>query len=181
MGRVLANRMLIPHPEGIAPAIAIAVTIGLAGEGRVTLSYRVTGAVAGLSLPPPGPVEWADGLWEHSCFEAFVRPPSGGYVEYNVAPSRRWASYRFDAYREGMRPAAESAPPDIQVETGAGGFVLDVMLDLSSLIAAGGLLGLSAVIEERGGGKSYWALAHPPGKPDFHDARCFVFELPAAG
>ena len=41
-------------------------------------------------------------------------------------------------------------------------------------------LGLSAVIEEADGTKSYWALAHPPGSPDFHHADCFVVELPAA-
>ena len=27
---------------------------------------------------------------------------------------------------------------------------------------------------------SYWALAHPPGKPDFHHPDCFALELPAA-
>jgi hypothetical protein len=42
------------------------------------------------------------------------------------------------------------------------------------------LLGLSAVIEEMNGRLSYWALAHPPGKPDFHHADCFALELPAA-
>jgi len=32
-------------------------------------------------------------------------------------------------------------------------------------------LGLSAVLEETNGRKSYWALAHPPGKADFHHSR----------
>ena len=41
-------------------------------------------------------------------------------------------------------------------------------------------LGLSAVIEETSGRKSYWALAHPPGKADFHHSDCFALELPAA-
>ena len=38
-------------------------------------------------------------------------------------------------------------------------------------------LGLSAVIEDTSGRKSYWALAHPPGKPDFHHADCFAHEF----
>jgi hypothetical protein len=38
-------------------------------------------------------------------------------------------------------------------------------------------LGLSALIEETSGRKSYWALAHPPGKPDFHHADCFAHEF----
>ena len=41
-------------------------------------------------------------------------------------------------------------------------------------------LGLSAVIEENSGRKSYWALKHPDGPPDFHRADCFTLELPAA-
>jgi hypothetical protein len=39
-------------------------------------------------------------------------------------------------------------------------------------------LALSAVIEETNGGKSHWALAHPAGKPDFHHADGFTYELP---
>jgi hypothetical protein len=40
-------------------------------------------------------------------------------------------------------------------------------------------VGLSAIIEETDGTKSYWALAHPEGdKPDFHDAACFTAHLP---
>ncbi len=41
-------------------------------------------------------------------------------------------------------------------------------------------LGLSAVIEQTDGTKSYWALAHPPGKPDFHHRDCFAHQLSAA-
>ena len=39
-------------------------------------------------------------------------------------------------------------------------------------------LALTAVIEETNGVKSYWALKHAPGKPDFHAADGFVVELP---
>jgi hypothetical protein len=42
------------------------------------------------------------------------------------------------------------------------------------------LAGLCAVIEEADGTISYWALAHPPGAPDFHHPDCFVLELPPA-
>jgi hypothetical protein len=40
-------------------------------------------------------------------------------------------------------------------------------------------LGVSAILEEKDGTKSYWALAHPTGdKPDFHDRACFAAHLP---
>ena len=35
----------------------------------------------------------------------------------------------------------------------------------------------TAVIEEKGGARSFWALAHPAAKPDFHDPACFTAEL----
>jgi hypothetical protein len=39
-------------------------------------------------------------------------------------------------------------------------------------------LGVSAVLEEKDGTKSYWALAHPAGdKPDFHAAASFAAKL----
>ena len=39
-------------------------------------------------------------------------------------------------------------------------------------------LGLSAILEEKDGTKSYWALSHPGGdKPDFHDPVCFAARL----
>ena len=39
-------------------------------------------------------------------------------------------------------------------------------------------MGLSAVLEEQDGTKSYWALAHLNEQPDFHDPGCFVARLP---
>ena len=38
---------------------------------------------------------------------------------------------------------------------------------------------VTAVIEELDGTKSYWALAHPPGDPDFHHADGFLLTLPS--
>ena len=38
-------------------------------------------------------------------------------------------------------------------------------------------LGAAAVLEDDNGRLSYWALCHPPGKPDFHHPDGFVLEL----
>jgi hypothetical protein len=35
----------------------------------------------------------------------------------------------------------------------------------------------SAVVEEANSGLSYWALAHPAAKPDFHHADAFVLSV----
>jgi hypothetical protein len=39
-------------------------------------------------------------------------------------------------------------------------------------------LALAAVLEDRDGRLSYWALEHPSERPDFHHPNSFVLELP---
>jgi hypothetical protein len=39
-------------------------------------------------------------------------------------------------------------------------------------------LAITAVIEDSQGALSYWALAHPASRPDFHHHNGFVLELP---
>ena len=72
-------------------------------------------------------------------------------------------------------------PREPRIERGnlEAGHVIDVDIDVESFPDAPLRLGLSAVIEETDGTKSYWALAHPPGKPDFHHKDCFALTLPA--
>jgi hypothetical protein len=106
------------------------------------------------------------------------------YYEFNFAPSTQWAAYRFNGYRSGLIVADEIDAPQIEVQSSPGCCTLQASLDLARLSAlprkAFWRLGLSAVIEDTSGRKSYWALAHPPGKPDFHHADCFAYELSPA-
>ena len=102
------------------------------------------------------------------------------YYEFNFSPSTEWAAYRFDRYREGMALLQLDVSPHIEFQTGPE-LVVEVDLDLGQLPNSALALGLSAVIEELDGTKSYWALRHPPGeKPDFHHPDCFAIELPPA-
>jgi hypothetical protein len=147
--------------------------------GLLSLSYVVSGNIAELRLPPVAAAARTDELWRHTCFEAFVdATPDDGYYEFNFAPSTQWAAYRFDGYRSGMRVATEIGAPRIEGQSASDCYTLRAELDLSSFsVNARWRLGLSAVIEETNGRKSYWALVHPPGKADFHHADCFACEL----
>lgn len=138
------------------------------------LTYRVAGGP--VVVPPAAAPLRAGGLWRTTCFELFVKPADGeGYFEFNFSPSTAWAAYRFDGYRTEMADLP-LAPPRIEaIEDG-----VQVRLDLGGLPGNGWLAGITAVIEETDGTKSYWALRHPPGKPDFHHPDCFALELPAA-
>jgi hypothetical protein len=80
--------------------------------------------------------------------------------------------------------AGKISVPRIEVQSRIDGCDIEASLELDRLSSlpkdVPWRLGLSAVIEEMSGRKSYWALAHPPGKPDFHHADGFVHEVAAA-
>jgi hypothetical protein len=171
------------HPDSLAVAAThIDVDVARSHAGSLVLCYFVTGKIGGLSLPPIAPPVRAEELWQRTCFEAFVRcPASDIYYEFNFAPSTQWAAYQFDGYRSGMREASGVSAPAIAVKASAALLRLQVSLELDQLSElprnAPWRLGLSALIEEASGDKSYWALTHPPGKPDFHHPDCFAHEF----
>jgi hypothetical protein len=178
------RQLLEPHPDSRGLAAAqIEVRVAHSHAGVLELSYVITGTMSDIRMPPVVAASRSDDLWRHTCFEAFVRASSGEeYYEFNFAPSTQWAAYRFDGYRSGMRMASEVSDIPIEVQPNPDRYILQTSLELNRLSAlprnAVWRLGLSALIEDAGGRMSYWALAHPPGKPDFHHADCFVHEFP---
>jgi len=166
------------HPDAQCPAIErIDVDVARPSSSVLELRYRMIGRLTAIVLPALVPPTRADDLWRHTCFEAFLRAvPGSGYRELNFAPSSQWAAYSFDGYREGIR-TADPESLDIQVARGDG-FELAARLTLD-LPATPWQVGLSAVVEQIDGTRSYWALAHPPGKADFHHPDGFALELPA--
>ena len=166
------------HPDFPCAAVAgIDVEVERPAAGRLLLRYRLSGVTPGLLLTP-GPAARTDELWRHTCLEAFVQaPPDAGYREINLAPGGGWAAYRFEGRRDGMANA-EMGPPVVQA---TGPEDITAVWDLDLPADRAWRVGVSAVIEEVGGRLSYWALAHPPGRPDFHNPDCFVLQLPAPG
>ena len=105
----------------------------------------------------------------------------GAYHEFNLAPSGEWEANAFHRYREREGPDATGLEPHVAVRASPRSIELEatIRLDLLSagLARARLVLGLSAVIESADGSLSYWALAHPPGRPDFHHTDAFALEL----
>jgi hypothetical protein len=172
---------LLPHPDTPCVALSsIAVRMEQVSLGVWHMEYRARGAITDVRWPTPAPALRTDGLWAHSCFELFVAATEGqGYFEYNFSPSSAWAAYRFSGYRDGMQSYDTVVPPVITIHSGDGDFALEARLTV--MIPAKVRIGISAVVEETSGIKSYWALAHPPGAPDFHHRDCFALQLEAAG
>jgi len=150
----------------------------------LALRYRVHGALERIAIPAPVLPVRRDGLWRHTCFEAFVNATGDApYAEFNMSPSGEWAAYRFDAYRAGMRELALSSDPVVRVQRRD--CVLEASVRIETLPApwcdvARLRIGLTAVIEGADGTLSYWSLAHPPGRPDFHHDQGFLATLKAS-
>ncbi len=193
LGSVNSHR-LQPHPrtpgefvQGIGAAAAL-------GPGAMRLRYRLDGDPRRIRIPSAAGGGRTDGLWKHTCLEAFVRiADAPQYLELNFSPSGQWAAYRFEGYREGMRPLELEEAPRILVrseDAAPSGAIVSGLLELEALVRLPLLreatgrrlrLGLCAVLEDDAGGLSYWALRHAPGRPDFHHPDAFALELPVPG
>ena len=150
-------------------------------DGRLWLRFHLEGQLEALELGEPKYSQRSAELWQTTCFEVFLR--QGGadrYIEYNFARSGQWAAYAFDDYRSAMTDLTVRKRPEIFLDASDSHFAIETEVilppDWQDLAIE---LNLSAIIEETEGTKSYWALAHPPGKPDFHHRDCFALKLKA--
>ena len=167
------------HPQTPSRSVqGVEVVVQVVGDGALSARYVLTGDLPALRIPEYRSPRRADALWEHTCFEAFVMAGEGPeYREFNFSPSGEWAAYSFQSYRKAGETVV-GTDPEIRVRRSAD------RLELAAEFQAGFpsgwrslRLGLSALVEEVDGGLSYWALRHPPGRPDFHHLDAFALQL----
>ncbi len=174
---------LTPHPDTPCTAItAIRVAIAQPAADQLALRYAVTGDISALFVPPRKAPARINDLWKTTCFEVFIRPEGGtAYHEFNFSPDTRWAAFAFDDHRTNSRDYVVPRAPEIVMTQTATTLVADCLVHLPQPYTVACALGLTMVVEAADGVKSYWALAHGPGAPEFHDANCFTTRLPAFG
>ena len=174
----MQTHQLVAHPA-YPPARLSGVEAKVIGFDAdwLRVRWRIDGA-QDLVVPPFAGRGRADELWQTTCFELFLRPEgSEAYIEVNLSPSERWAVYDFSAYRDGMAERPASREPDCTIRQGSTFAIFDAAIPRDVLPALPAAANFTAVIEETGGVKSFWALSHPAAKPDFHDPACFTAEL----
>jgi hypothetical protein len=172
---------LIPHPAAPPsnPSFKVWVDVQhasmLGSVASTQLWFCVGAPMIRFVLPEPREPERADDLWQATCFEVFLRNGAEeAYREWNFAPSGQWAAYDFAAYREGREDARVDQPPYIRLQDNLTWWQLGATLAVES---GDKQLGLSCILEEKDGTRSYWALAHGTEEPDFHDPGCFAARL----
>ncbi len=149
----------------LGPVRSIIASIHATQQG-CEAEFRLEGRLSGIVLPPAATSERRDNLWQTTCFEVFWQPlGSTAYREFNLSPSGQWAAYDFASFREGMRDAPVGAISIACTHDDAG---LVLRASIAADLPLPAQVALNAVVEHHDGGKQYWALAFPPGKPEFH-------------
>ena len=173
---------LVPHPEMGPKGIQSVEVDVVRATNTILLRYGVE--PADTLLLPAYDRERRDNLWHGSCFELFVKPDGRGYVEYNFAPLEAWNAYSFVDWRMGRRAYQPDVEPRIvdsrtdgRRESFPARYELDVVISPDILALAPAAASLAAILQEEDGTMSYWALAHPPGEPNFHHPDCFAATL----
>jgi hypothetical protein len=183
---VTQRALLYAHPDAAGESVwSISAQVQLTAGATLGCHYTLHADMSRVRLTGAGAGHRVDGLWKHTCFEAFVAVDgASGYFEFNFSPALDWAAYHFEYYRAGMTAAVLARAPGLQVRRSGGQLDLTATLHLAGtapLAHARVLrLALAAVVEEDDGRLSYWALQHAPGNPDFHHPEGFTLELRAA-
>lgn len=177
---LLYTAVLTCHPDTPNHAVrSLDVRVRWHHEGTLALTYTLTGNCTQLQIPASRSPARADDLWRHTCFEAFISTQGDlAYQEWNFSPAGEWAVYHFRSYRDRLPLRDDEPAPVLRVHNAKNRLDLDARICLSHRLTMQPLqLALSAVIEDDRGMLSYWALKHPPGKPDFHHPDAFILEV----
>ncbi len=153
-------------------------------NGELEIFFGIDGKTGEFVIPAPNKGARHDELWRTTCVELFIRESGAeSYWEFNFSPSTDWAAYRFTGYRSGRQEEKGVSIVDVDVQKSTERLEMHLVMALDPALKLGSKklkIGLSAIIEEIDGSKSFWALKHPPGDPDFHNKACFTIEQPKA-
>lgn len=170
--------LLQSHPDGVDPCItAIGVSLAQRPDGGLDLSWRLEGNIDGLAVPAVGAALPRERLWAHTCCELFVAAEGGeAYREFNFSPSGQWMAFDFAAYRQRV---ADPQLSGLRLCLSREAQALNLAVDLPAVCLPAGdcRLALTTVVELADGSHRYWALRHPPGRPDFHHRDGFALVL----
>ena len=156
-------------------------------DGALQAMYAIHGLNLDLRVPTPHNPAPGDALWRTTCCELFIGAPDRpNYRELNLSPSGQWAVYDFRDTRELSPSVPECPTPVITTQRGEDLLQLEVQLGDTALrqIAPDAhclCIALTVILEANDGSIAHWALAHPPGKPDFHHPAGFALSLCATG
>jgi hypothetical protein len=161
----------------------VEVTLTQEADGGIAITYIISDISSDIRVPTPDTPAPEGALWQTTCCELFVNPvEQTGYREFNFSPSGQWAAHDFLDIRKPAPTAPNCATPEIKAKREKSRLQLDVKLPKSAFPRAASLrLAVNVILQANDGTLAYWALTHPPGKPDFHHHAGFVLNLGPMG
>ncbi|QPN65510.1 DOMON-like domain-containing protein [Synechococcus sp. CBW1006] len=169
-----------PTADPCLPGLSLTGFIQRLGP-ELRIHYCLRAPLAELLVPPPAQQpQRCDGLWMHTCLEAFLAVEGDDrYWEINLSPSGDWNVYRLEGYRLGLTPEASVRALPFLSQQSPQQLELAFHCHLPPPLAAAASVqvGISAVIEHRGGALSTWALDHPGPEADFHRREGFLLRI----
>ncbi|WP_417910209.1 DOMON-like domain-containing protein [Candidatus Electronema sp. PJ] len=171
--------------DSLASSLQLRGQVARSAANLLCISYALQGNLAALLLPEQTAQPMRkDLLWQHTCFEFFLAPVgTPRYWEINLSPSGDWNVYAFADYRAGMQEEPALAVLPFTIEQRPASLLLELTFPLESIISPGQPLdlGISAVLQDRNGQRSFWALTHHNRmQPDFHWRDSFSLSVPAS-
>lgn len=172
---------LISYTENDKPSFSLEAEIQAQGA-ELVLEFSLKDPEGLFDVPKTaatwtaGEVARRDGLWQATCFEAFLQPfGSSHYYEFNFALMPAWNGYEFTGYREPQPPKATADFVLKSMNWDASRKHLRVVVENKSN-ARKFNAGLTAILQEKSGAKHYYAISHKGSKPDFHLAESFILQ-----
>jgi hypothetical protein len=137
-------------------------------ETQLHLTWTVQGPLNEILIPVRD--SNTDTLWEHTCFEFFLKLKGEGYLEWNFSPSGAYQCYEFARYRIPVESTRHDLPSTVvrSISAVSKPLVQNVEIDLSQLALPSIIGGPAVVLEKSDHQLSYWAVTHPNDEPDFH-------------
>ncbi len=120
-----------------------------------------------------------EGIWHSTCFEVFLSSTKGtAYTEWNFCPSSDWWVMDFSSYRNRIENSNidERKPENLQWSlVNPEQLTCHFGISLPQNISRDSLrIGLTSILENKAGIKTYWSLVHLHENPDFHASESFL-------
>lgn len=148
---------------------------------RLVIGYNLKGDLqeVAIALPCDPPARKHE-LWQDTCLEFFLGiEKSDRYWEFNLSPSFDWNVYRFDGYRQGMQEEIAFKMLPFKVASAADSLELVIEIDIDKIIPEECAidLAITAVVKDKNGEVTYWALTHTGTEADFHRRDSYIIKL----
>lgn len=173
----LVDVALVPYFQNQTANLRVKAELDWTGQNTIQIKFSLIGDISHLTEVDPSKASIGarrDGLWEATCFEAFLSDSTNTqYWELNVNSKGDWNVFHFEDYRKGKREELRSTCQFFGTTQNESQLSLECAWDVSELALTDGRLGVTMIANFKNGEKNFFALSHESDKPDFHNRSSF--------